>query len=76
MSCDVSWLVVVLADSFQPGEGHAEASRWMGGPHDGMGPEYMAELSRNAPKSGSNHKHIVVGMLLLLLLLLICAFAV
>ena len=48
------------ADSFQPGEGHEPASRWVGGPHDGMGPECRAEQARNAPKSGSNHKRIVV----------------
>ena len=49
-----------FADSFQPGEGHEPASRWVGGPHDGMGPECRAEQARNAPKSGSNHKRIVV----------------
>lgn len=50
----------LYADSFQPGEGHEPAGQWVGGPHDGMGPECIAERARTAPKSGSNHKRIVV----------------
>lgn len=48
------------ADSFEPGQGHEPAGEWVGGPHDGMGPECLAEKARNAPPSGSNHKNIVV----------------
>ena len=47
-------------DSFEPGQGHEPAGEWVGGPHDGMGPECLAEKARNAPPSGSNHKNIVV----------------
>ena len=48
------------ADSFEPGQGHEPAGEWVGGPHDGMGPECLAEKARSAPPSGSNHKNIVV----------------
>ena len=48
------------ADSFEPGQGHEPAAEWVGGPHDGLGPECVAERARNAPPSGSNHKRIVV----------------
>ena len=48
------------ADSFEPGQGHEPAGEWVGGPHDGMGPECLAEKAKNAPPSGSNHKNIVV----------------
>ncbi|DBB16525.1 TPA: hypothetical protein ACH3X3_014790 [Trebouxia sp. C0006] len=54
--------LIVLAndDSFEPGQGHEPAGEWVGGPHDGMGPECLAEKARSAPPSGSNHKNIVV----------------
>lgn len=54
--------LIVLAndDSFEPGQGHEPAAEWVGGPHDGPGPECVAERARNAPPSGSNHKRIVV----------------
>lgn len=50
----------LAADSFEPGQGHEPAAEWVGAPHDGMGPECLAERARNAPPSGSNHKRIVV----------------
>lgn len=54
--------LIVLAndDTFAPREGHEPAAEWVGGPHDGMGPECLAERARSAPPSGSNHKRIVV----------------
>ena len=51
-----------VADSFAPGQGHEPAGEWVGGPHDGMGPECLAERAANAPRSGSNHKRIMVGL--------------
>lgn len=53
------------ADSFAPGQGHEPAGEWVGGPHDGMGPECLAERAANAPPSGSNHKRIMVGLMLM-----------
>ncbi|KAL3151949.1 hypothetical protein ABBQ32_001075 [Trebouxia sp. C0010 RCD-2024] len=54
--------LIVLAndDSFAPGQGHEPAGEWVGGAHDGEGPECLAERARNAPPSGSNHKRIMV----------------
>lgn len=49
------------ADSFAPGQGHEPAGEWVGGAHDGHGPECLAERARNAPPSGSNHKKIMVS---------------
>ena len=51
-----------VADSFAPGQGHEPAGEWVGGPHDGMGPECLAERAANAPPSGSNHKKIMVSL--------------
>lgn len=51
-----------VADSFAPGQGHEPAGEWVGGPHDGMGPECLAERAANAPPSGSNHKRIMVSL--------------
>ncbi|KAL3142871.1 hypothetical protein ABBQ38_003160 [Trebouxia sp. C0009 RCD-2024] len=54
--------LIVLAndDSFAPGQEHEPAGEWVGGAHDGEGPECLAERARNAPPSGSNHKRIMV----------------
>lgn len=54
-------LVWCAADSFAPGQGHEPAGEWVGGAHDGEGPECLAERARNAPPSGSNHKRIMVS---------------